>query len=380
MLALAALSPLLALTLAVRADDPPAAADPARARALPAARGEAWALGHHRPGGGFENPWRADADGVAPLRAAQWLLGRPFRSKPRNDAAPSVPLDAAALRAPVAAGVRATWLGHSTVLLQYPGLTVLLDPIFSDRCSPVAFAGPKREVPLPLDLGARLDGLPRVDVVLFSHDHYDHLDLATVRRLHERDRPLFVAPLGVGREMGLPESGARIVELDWGQHLDLEDAGLPAVRVTATPAKHFSGRGLDNRNGTLWAGWHLAGTDATGAALAPTFYAGDTGYSPHFKLIRERLGAARLVVMPVGAYEPRWFMARVHVSPDEALQAFEDVAAPDAEMLAVHWGTFDLADEPLDEPLRLVPKFAAVRGLPLERLHLLPVGGQIALD
>ena len=376
MLTATALATLLALALAARPDRPEAEHAPADGR--PAVRGEAWALGQHDADGGFCNPWHEDTDDVPPLRAAQWLLGRPFHSKPHNDPAPRTPLAPEAVTQPVGRGVRATWLGHSTVLLQYAGLTLLLDPIFSERASPVAFAGPKREVALPLDP----DSLPRVDVVLLSHDHYDHLDLPTIRRLHERDRPLFVVPLGVGHEMGLPESGARIVELDWGRHVELADVGLPPVRVTATPAKHFSGRGLTDRNGTLWAGYYLTGTDGAGAPLPATFYAGDTGYSPHFRLIRARLGTPRFVVMPVGAYEPRWFMARVHVSPDEALQAFEDVAGGTAaaEMLAVHWGTFDLADEPLDEPARLLPKLAAQRHLDAARLHVLPVGGQVRVE
>lgn len=341
--------------------------DLSTADSLPAVRSQPWHHTRHHTARGFTNIW--DRDGDPPfLKAATWGLSFLLRRKEQAPA-PLQPLDPNALAAP-ARGMQLTWLGHSTVLLQLAGpdgpLTLLTDPVFADRVSPVSFAGPKREVALPLDP----ERLPEIDLILLSHDHYDHLDLAAIGFLHERDRPLVLAPLKVGARLG----AAHVVELDWWQTVEAH-----GLRIHCAPAKHFSGRSLTDRDATLWASWYLEPLDDDGPRV---YYAGDTGYASHFADVHERFGTPDLAVVPVGAYEPRWFMARVHVDPDEALQAYEDLGGPEhgTHFVAVHWGTFDLADDPLDAPRRLLPTLAAERGLDLDKIHVLPVGGQFVLD
>jgi N-acyl-phosphatidylethanolamine-hydrolysing phospholipase D len=318
---------------------------------------------HHAPGGGFHNPWplRVVPDEVVPGRteALRWMLSFPFRAR-RKKHAPTpytrcVPADLAA-RVPDGSA-RVTWLGHSTCLVQLPGLNVLTDPVFAERVSPFAFMGPKRLAEMPL----ALEGLPPIHLVLLSHDHYDHLDPTALRALHARHRPRVVVPLGVDRRL---PAGWDVTALDWGHYADVR-----GLRVHCAPARHFSGRALRDRNSTLWASFFLEPL----AEDAPTvYYAADSGYAPHFRLVREKLGAPDLVLMPVGAYAPRWFMRAVHVDPPEALDAFEDLGA--GALVPIHWGTFDLADEPLDEPPRVLLEEAEKRGL-AGRIHVLPIGG-----
>lgn len=346
----------LVLLLTACSPSPMPAPDPA----LPTVRTHPWHDTRHHTGGGFRNVW--DDDDEPPfLKAAAWGVSFLLASK-EQEPAPLQKLDGLA----PADGPRLTWLGHSTVLIELDGLTVLTDPVFAERASPVPFAGPKREVALPI----APDALPPIDLVLLSHDHYDHLDLDAIATLHERDRPLVLAPLGVGARLG----EARVLEMDWWQHVE-----VGGFRIHAAPAKHFSGRTLWDRDRTLWASWYL---EPTGGGAPSVYYAGDTAYAPHFADVRERLGAPDVVLMPVGAYEPRWFMARVHVDPQQAVQGFIDLGGREASahFVAVHWGTFDLADDPLDAPRRLVPEIAAERGLDPARVHVLPVGGQVRLS
>jgi N-acyl-phosphatidylethanolamine-hydrolysing phospholipase D len=263
---------------------------------------------------------------------------------------------------PVTPGmVRTTWLGHSALLLRYPGATVLTDPMFGDRASPIPFMGPRREPPLPISR----DALPHVDVVLLSHNHYDHLDRGSVRWLHRRDRPLFITPLGLGARLRRWLTGARIQELDWWGSIDLPGLDL---RVHAAPARHFSSRTPFDRDRTLWASYYLESLD-----YGPSVYfGGDSGYAPHFSEIGRRLGRPDLAMIPIGAYEPRWIMKPVHVNPEEAVQAALDVGA--RLTLGIHWGTFILTDEPMDEPPRRFLAEAKVRGLDAAVLH---VGGTL---
>ena len=314
---------------------------------------------HHRAGGGFRNPLTVPTDAVDPLRAARWMATRVARGRTPS-ATPRVALVAADLDAP-AAGVRVTWLGHASLLLRSPTTTILVDPVFSERVSPLSFAGPARAVALPV----APDALPPAETVLITHDHYDHLDTASVRRLHRRDRPLFVCPLGVAAWLRAQVGrDVRVAELDWW-----DAVGLPgSVYATATPTKHFSGRGLTNRDSTLWCGYHLAFPDGT-----VVYNVGDTAAAPVFTEVARRLPRADLAVVPIGAYSPRWMMARVHVDPTEALDVFEATGAQ--TMLAAHWGTFDLADEPLGEPPELLTAEAERRGT-AARVLVLPVGGQ----
>ena len=233
-----------------------------------------------------------------------------------------------------------TWVGHSTFLIQIGGVNVLTDPIWSMRASPVPGIGPRRVVPpgIPFDL------LPSIDVVLQSHDHYDHLDDVTVCRLEARNPGAqWVVPLGLGsflRRRGVHE----IAELDWWQQ-----ARWGPLAIGCTPAQHFSGRTPWDGNRALWCGWTVATPDRR------LYFAGDTGYHPEFSAVGRRFGPFDVVLLPVGAYEPRWVMRAVHMNPEEAIQAFQEIrqsgmANGPTRFVPMHWGTFKLTDEPLDEP------------------------------
>jgi len=270
---------------------------------------------------------------------------------PRGGAARLVPYDPRALMH----NPSVTWIGHATMLVRMDGVTFLTDPMFSDRASPVSFAGPERLVPP----GVPLDALPRIDFVVLSHDHYDHTDLPSIRALAARG-VRFIVPLGFGpllREAGV----AQVDELDWWDAID-----VGPVRVHCVPAQHFSGRGISGGNRRLWAGWVVAG---------PTrrfYHAGDTGYSPDFVEIGRRLGPIDLAAVPIGAYEPQAMMHPVHVNPEEAVQVALDVRATRA--VGMHFGTFDLTDEPLEEhPTRFLAA-AAQRGLAADIAWILDVG------
>jgi len=235
---------------------------------------------------------------------------------------------------PVAEGnAQITFIGHSSFLIRLPGLTILTDPVFAKRCSPVSFAGPRR-VRAP---GVALMDLPPIDLTILSHNHYDHMDLKSLRRLKARfPKMQIAAPLGNAAYLakkGLP--GA--LELDWWQSLTLGE-----TRLTATPARHFAARWLNDRNHTLWAGFMV---EHRGAKI---YFAGDTGATKFFKEIRERLGSPDLALLPIGAYEPRWFMQVVHMNPADAVQAHLDLNP--RQSIGMHFGTFQLTAEAIDQP------------------------------
>ncbi|MET0284964.1 MAG: MBL fold metallo-hydrolase [Polyangiales bacterium] len=224
--------------------------------------------------------------------------------------------------------LRVTFINHATVLLQFDGLNVLTDPIWSERSSPFSWIGPKRVRPP----GIRFEDLPPIDLVIVSHDHYDHCDLPTLERLAARDRPQFLVPLNLASL--LRDEGIHAVhERDWWQSLSY----APGKRAWVVPAQHFAARGPFDRDERLWAGYVL---ETSGG---PVYFAGDTAMSDHFARIRERFGAMRLAVLPIGAYEPRWFMKPVHIDPREALAAHHTLQAQVS--VGMHYGTFHLADE-----------------------------------
>lgn len=257
--------------------------------------------------------------------------------------------------APVPAGTRTsnatvTWIGHSTVLIQHRGVNVLTDPMLSTYASPLPFVGPRRQSPAALSA----DQLPPIDVVVISHDHYDHLDAATIRALG--DGPQYFVPLGVRDWLiGKGIAPDRVVEMGWWDRATVDSTAVP-VAVTATPSQHFSGRSLTDRNRTLWAAWAVEWPDFS------LWFGGDTGYNPvQFKEIGRRFGGFDLGIVPIGAYRPRDFMKPVHVDPTEAVRIHRDIGA--RRSLGVHWGAFILTAEPLLEPPRALRAAAAAAGL-----------------
>ena len=235
---------------------------------------------------------------------------------------------------PPASGLRATWLGHSTVLVEIDGWHVLTDPVWGHRASPFAMLGPKRFQPVPVSLG----DLPRLHAVVISHDHYDHLDYPTIRLLANSDVP-FITSLGVGAHLEAWGIGPeRITELDWWQSHRVAGTGLT---ITATPSQHFSGRALKDRNLTLWSSMVVQGERHR------VFFSGDTGLTTEYETIRQRLGPFDLVMLEVGAFHPAW--GDIHLGPENALRAHRLLGG--GALLPVHWGTFSLALHDWDEPV-----------------------------
>lgn len=229
---------------------------------------------------------------------------------------------------------RLTWLGHASFLFQYQGINLLTDPVFSPRCSPFSFMGPKRYTPAPMQVA----DLPPIQLVCISHNHYDHLDEASVVALAKRfgDSLTFLVPSGVAQwfqRRGIQQ----VIEMGWWEQRQL--SGVEAVFV---PAQHFSGRGLRDGNATLWGGWWLVFPDYS------LYFAGDSGYGSVFQQMQQVLGSPDLALLPIGAYQPRWMMQGVHVNPEDAVEIHRDLQA--RQSVAMHWGTFVLTDEPMDEP------------------------------
>lgn len=252
-----------------------------------------------------------------------------------------------------------TAVNHCTFLIQLPGVNLLTDPVYSERVSPVSFAGPKRIRPP----GVPWDRLPRIDAVLVSHSHFDHLDLATLEELHRRFRPKFITGLG-NREL-LESRGIRDVEeIDWWES---SAATSLAARITFTPAQHWSSRNLIVKNATLWGGFWIENDRRR------IYFAGDSGYGRDFALIRERQGVPDLALLPIGAYEPRWFMRGSHLAPDDAVVAQRDLGG--ARCLAMHFDTFQLADEAHGAAERELIAARETAGVPAERFHL-PTAGE----
>lgn len=243
---------------------------------------------------------------------------------------------------PAGPELRTTWLGHSTVLLELDGKRVLTDPVFGERSSPVGFVGPRRFHPVP----AQIDELPQLSAIVLSHDHFDHLCSKSMRALARLRVPVITA-LGVGALLeSFGHDPACIHELDWHQTIELD-----GLRFTATPAQHFSGRGLGT-NRTLWASWVIA------SERRKVFFSGDTGLTKQFKEIGEKYGPFDLVMLEVGAFHPAW--GAIHLGPENALKAFSWLGG--GRLLPVHWGTFNLALHDWDEPAETLYKLASAQG------------------
>ena len=254
-----------------------------------------------------------------------------------------------------------TFVGHATFLIQVGAINLLTDPVYAERASPVSFAGPRR-VRAP---GVRFDDLPAISLVLVSHNHYDHCDLGTLRALDRRFHPQLVAPIGNGRL--LRSAGIRQVEeIDWWQR-----ASAAPLPVTLIPAQHFSSRNMFDRNRALWGGFLI---EAAGCRI---LFAADSGYGPHFREIGTRLAPIDLALLPIGAYEPRWFMQDIHMNPAEAVRAHLDLGA--RQSLAMHFGTFQLTPEGIDEPVRELAKALRERGVPAEQFRTADVGESVVV-
>ena len=312
----------------------------------------------HARGGRFRNLSHIEPDlqGFAPSIAGDFLLNGARR-------APKAPLPAhdprSVWKRVPESGLRVTWLGHSTLLLEVDGLRILTDPVFGERASPVSFMGPKRfhAVPVPIP------ELPPIDVLLLSHDHYDHLCRSSIHQLAKLPMQVVTA-LGVAKHLevyGMPPE--RIHELDWNESVE-----LPGVRFTATPAQHFSGRGMGDRNATLWASWVIE------TSHHKLFFSGDTGLFPELADIGRKHGPFDLTMLEIGAYHPAW--GTIHLGPENALLAHDMLQG--RMLLPVHWGTFDLALHTWEQPAEDLYRLAAERsthiitpglGAPIEPAH-----------
>lgn len=294
---------------------------------------EEGAPAHHTPNG-FANPY--PVDNVKRSFFKYWkmrLFGEEFPDYSLvADQVPVARPDLTNIHNPPS-DLQVTWIGHATFLIQYANINLLTDPHFSERASPVSFAGPRRLVPLPLEIKE----LPKIDYVIISHTHYDHLDKESILQLGSS--PQYLVPLGVKAiltDWGIEEK--KIHEQDWWQTFQRAE-----VQLTTTPAHHFSARTLFDRNQTLWSSWHLQLKDKA------IWFAGDTAYNPYqFREIGERFKQIDLALIPIGAYGPRWFMRDNHINPEEAVQIHMEIGSK--QSIAMHWGTFQLTSEPMLEP------------------------------
>jgi len=307
----------------------------------------------HFDGRRFFNPSGAP---VQPFRAVpKLLLERRTPWPSRVEAPPQRP---AALNGAAAV---VTFVGHATFLIQTAAGNVLTDPVYSERASPLGMLGPKR-VRQP---GVLFEDLPPISAVVLSHNHYDHCDLKTLAMLRQRFEPVVVAPLGNGpliRSAGV----RRVEELDWWSA-----SKTSAVPITLTPAQHFSARGPWDRNRALWGGFVLT------AGSRRIFFAGDTAYAGFFREIPRQFGRIDLALLPIGAYEPRWFMQSVHMNPVEAVQAHVDLDV--SESIGMHFGTFQLTPEGIDEPVRALAEARSAKGIEASRFRTLGFGESMRL-
>ena len=311
--------------------------------------GKRYVLEGHRGEGSFRDLLKWQMEG----KRARW----PWRVKNRSFPPPPERVEGDALKA--------TWIGHSTVLLQTRGLNILTDPFLSSRASPVPFAGPRRVRPAALTAKT----LPPIDLILLSHNHYDHMDLPALRRIARHHAAHVVTPYGNARWVRRAASSLSIDELGWGEHV--EHKGL---RIHLTPALHWSKRGLWDANTALWGAFVVEGPGG------PIYFAADTGFGTGstFEAIREQFGAPRLSLLPIGAYEPRWFMHPQHMNPDEAVKAHKLLGT--RVSLAIHHGTVQLTDEAIDAPVAALKEAIAQHSVDPARFHVPDAGETLDID
>ncbi len=307
----------------------------------------------HFDGKRFYNPWGIQPSGTGDL--LKWLTSRDQGSwaeieQPFESPGPPEKVDGSHLLV--------TFINHATVLIQWQGLNIITDPVYSERVSPFSFLGPKRFRPP----GVPFDKLPKIDVVLLTHNHYDHLDIPTLKNLVDRDQPQIITPLGVGQFVE-KKTGSPSHDMDWWDAHWLS----PSIQLYAVPTQHFSGRGMMDRDRTLWCGYVLESGDDR------LYFAGDTGYNEIlFKEIGQKFGPFRFAMIPIGAYKPEWFMAPVHTSPEEGLKVHLESGA--AKSMGIHFGTFPLADDGMSDPENELKKALEEYGISEEEF-VIPIPG-----
>lgn len=313
----------------------------------------------HHTENGFRNPWFTQEDEKNFLDFLRWQWNRRVANqvvKPDRYDLKAIPPEYVNPPKRIYSGVL-TWVGHATFLLQMENKNILTDPVWSERVGPFGNrVGPQRYMPP----GIPWENLPPIDIVVISHNHYDHMDRPTIERLHEQFNPIFFVPLNNKKffdEWGIDN----VVELDWWESYD-----VGGIQIVCTPSQHFSQRWINDRNQALWSSWLIKGQTLS------VYFAGDTGYFPGFREIGDRFPHIDVALMPIGAYEPRWFMRPVHVNPAEALQAFIDLNA--RYFAAMHWGTFDQSDELLDQPPKDLMEAVDSLGVDPERVWVFAFG------
>ena len=312
----------------------------------------------HHTKNGFQNPYvESKKRGFFKYMKMRFFSDEEFADYESNaHKIPRVETDLEMLQNPPE-NLQVTWIGHATVLIQYKGINILTDPMFSDRASPLSFLGPERHNPTSV----KIEDLPPIDYALISHSHYDHLDKKTVKRIGSKTR--WLVPLGLKKwfiRAGI--NGENVMEFDWW-----DEKKFANFTVTATPAQHWSARSLWDRNKSLWASWMLQIDEKT------IWYSGDTGYNPYqFKEIGRRFKAIDLALISIGAYEPRWFMKDMHINPEEAVQIHQDISSQHS--IAVQWGTFQLTSEPIDDPPLKLKNALIRKGISPEKFELLSIG------
>jgi L-ascorbate metabolism protein UlaG (beta-lactamase superfamily) len=303
-------------------------------------------MSDHFDGTRFVGPYAVESNGT--LAFWRWQLTRDKAQWPKH--IENKTFDKPPPR--VTDGARISFVGHASLFIQSGGLNILIDPVWSEHASPVPFVGPTR-VRAP---GIAFDDLPRIDAVLITHGHYDHLDIETLARLIKRDAPRIIAPLGHDETIRQANEAANVAGLDWHGRVALSGN----VAATLVPTQHWTARGLFDRNKALWGGFAIE------TPAGKIYHVTDTGYNESlFRETRDRYGPFRLAIIPIGAYEPRWFMRRQHINPEEAARLFLDCGAQQA--LAHHFGTFQLTDEAIDAPVEALRAACAAANIPPER-------------